>query len=101
MVDKKKRIIVFGLKETKEVNKTARNKELSEVISKVLEKVQEENRCLKNEMEEFHRLGRFKGEGFRPIRIKFKSQKDAEEALAGAWRLAGEAALKNVWLRRD
>ena len=33
--------------------------------------------------------------------IKFKSQKDVEEALAGAWRLAREAALKNVWLRRD
>ena len=49
------------------MNKTTRNKELSEVISKVLEKVQEENRCLKNEVEEFHRFGRFKGEGFRQL----------------------------------
>ena len=57
------------------MNKTTRNKELNEVISKVLKKVQEENRCLKNEVEEFHRLGKFKGEGFRPIRIKFKSRK--------------------------
>ncbi len=40
-------------------------------------------------------------EGHRPLRIKFKSQKEAEEALTRAWRLAKDEVTKNIWLRRD
>ncbi len=47
------------------------------------------------------RVGKFTGEEHRPIRIKFKSQKEAEEALVGAWRLAKDEVTKNIWLRRD
>ncbi len=85
---KKKCIIVVGVKEIKEINKAVREKELKEMVNKVMGKVQEKGRRLVNEVEEYHRVGKFTGEVHRPIRIKSKSQKEAEEALAGAWRLA-------------
>ncbi len=100
-VDKKKCIIVFGVKEIQEINKAVREKELKEIINKMVGKVQEKGRCLVDEVEEYHRVGKFTGEGHRPIRIEFKLQKEAEEALTGAWRLAKDEVTKNIWLRRD
>ncbi|MPC51105.1 putative ubiquitin carboxyl-terminal hydrolase FAF-X [Portunus trituberculatus] len=35
-----------------------------------------------------HRIGKFTGEGMRPIRMKFKSQKDVDELVEKSWRLA-------------
>ncbi len=64
-------------------------------------KVQEEGRCLVDEVEEYHRVGKFTGKGHRSIKKKIKSQKEAEEALTGAWRLAKDKVTKNIWLTRD
>ena len=38
---------------------------------------------------------------FRPIRIKFATQVQAEEVLSGSWRLSGDEVDKNVWINRD
>ena len=100
-VDKKKCVIVFGLEEKKEMNKTVRTRELGTKVGKVIETVQEGDNELKEEIEEFHRVGRYKEGSNRPVRIKFKSQRDAEAARAGAWRLAQCEETKNVWIRKD
>ena len=100
-VDKKKCIIVFGMKEKKELNKAVRDRELKEEVTKLMGIVKEENGDLIDEIEEFHRVGKFKEESHRPVRIKFKFQRDAEMARARAWKLAQNEETKNIWIRKD
>ena len=53
------------------------------------------------QVEEFHRIGKYEDDKARPIRIKFATQVQAEEVLSGSWRLSGDEVYKNVWINRD
>ena len=103
-VDKKKCIIVFGLKE--EIMPIRQEREVKErkVAEGVLAAIQDNNteaKEISEEIEEVIRLGKFEEGKQRPMRIKLKLQTTAEHALARSWRLATSEEYKKVWVRQD
>ena len=100
-VDKKKCVVIFGMKEDEEPNRFERERVERANITKTLMEVKREDSKLENEVEEFRRLGKYVQGKSRPLKIKFKSQVDAEEALAGASKLAKKEETKNIWIKKD
>ena len=100
-VDKKKCVLVFGMKEDNIPHRLQREKVEKENISEIIKEIKSDESNLENEIEEHRRLGKFEPGKRRPVKIKFKSQSDAEEALAGACKLARKENLKNIWIKKD
>ena len=100
-VDKKRCVVIFGVEEDKTPSKMEREKNLKKLVNNIIDVVQEEGKDLVQEIEDFHRIGKFTRDGMRPIRIKFKSQKDVDELVEKSWRLAQQETTKKIWLRRD
>ena len=102
LVDKVKSVIIFGLKEEKIVRREQRERKEKESIKKVVEIVTEgDSTETLRAVEEFHRLGKFEENKYRPLKIKFATQVQAEEMINGAWRLAQVEECRNVWINRD
>ena len=100
-VEKKKCVVVFGLKEKKNPVRHVREKEERELASNIVKLVQTEEKSLEGEIEEVHRVGKYEDGGQRPLKVRFRSQVSAEEVLSGAWRLAKCQEYKEVWVKRD
>ena len=73
-VEKYKQMVVFGLKEEKVVNRMAREEKEGNTLSKILKKVTSEDKRVMQQVEEFHRIGKYEDDKVRPIRIKFATQ---------------------------
>ena len=100
-MDKKKCVVVYGMKEENLPHRFERERSERLNVGKVVNEVKSEGSNLENEIEEFRRLGKYVPGKMRPLKIKFKSQIDAEEALAGASRLAKREEYKSVWIKKD
>ena len=99
-VEKKKSVVLAGIKEEFLPRKQDRDKQERKIVGEVLEAIQEEG-DLVCEIDEVFRLGKYKSGFHRPIKIRFKSQVAAEEAVSKAWKLSKIEVYKGVWLRKD
>jgi len=100
-VDKKKCVIIFGVKEKILPVRPIREKDEMEVVKDILQVVQEENPDQDEEIEEVSRLGRYEEGGTRPMKVKFRSQIKASEILSRSWKLAQREEYKKIWIRKD
>ena len=100
-VDKKKCVIVFGLKERVQPVTTTREREELVLAKEVVASVKEVNSEIEEEVEEVYRLGRYKEGGERPMKIKFRSQTVVNEIINRTWKLSENEKFKKVWIRRD
>lgn len=101
MVEKKKSVIIFGLKEKVLNNRSDRVKEELKVAREIIKEVEEDNAEVVEEIEEVFRLGKYEEGKARPMKIKFKSQAAATKVLERTWTLAQTERYKDVWIRKD
>ncbi len=47
------------------------------------------------------RIGKYKENKHRPLKIKMRSQVAAEELITRSWKLASKEIYKKFWIRRD
>ena len=99
-VDKKKCVMIFGLKEKVLPLRHIREKEERRVVKEIFKEVKEENDEIEEEIEEVSRIGKYEEGGSRPIKVKLRSQVEAEEILQRAWRLSKKEGLKRIFIRR-
>jgi len=100
-VDKKKCVVIFGVKEKMLPVRPIREKDEMKVVKDILKVVQEENSDQDEEIEEVSRLGRYEEGGMRPMKVKFRSQVKACEILSRSWKLAQREEYKKIWIKRD
>ena len=63
--------------------------------------MQDGEQGLEEEIEEVVRLGKYREEGVRPIKIRMRSQAAAERILSRTGRLASRSEYERVWIKRD
>ena len=100
-VEKKKCVVMFGVKEKVQPIWHIREKEEKTVAVGLVKEAQIEGSSVHEEIEEVVRIGKYTEGGQRPLKVKFRSQVAAEEIIAGAWKLSKKEETKNVWIRRD
>jgi len=100
-VDKKKCVVIYGVKEKMLPVRPIREKDEMKVVKDILKVVQEENPDQDEEIEEVSRLGRYKEGGMRPMKVKFRSQVKACEILSRSWKLAQREEYKKIWIKKD
>ncbi|XP_076060288.1 uncharacterized protein LOC143036613 [Oratosquilla oratoria] len=101
LADKKKCIIILGMEEKHNPDRTARIKEENERVSSLLKLVQEDEPEIIKEIEEKFRLGKYSTDKTRPIKIKFRSQTTVEKILSKTGKLATNDQYKKVWIKRE
>ncbi|XP_076032713.1 uncharacterized protein LOC143020304 isoform X2 [Oratosquilla oratoria] len=101
LADKKKCIIILGMEEKHNTDRTTRIKEENEKVSQLLESVQEDEPGIMKQIEEKFRLGKYSTDKTRPIKIKFKSQTTAENILSKTGKLATSEQYKKIWIKRE
>ena len=94
-------MVIFGMKEKRNEVRSERERELRESVRKLVGEVQDEEQNLEEEIEEVVRLGKFREEGVRPIKVRMRSQAAAEEILTKTGRLARKSEYERVWIKRD
>ncbi|MPC76213.1 hypothetical protein E2C01_070620 [Portunus trituberculatus] len=98
-VEKKKCVVIFGLKENVMPIRHEREEYEKKQAEKVVMEVKddgEEGKRLSEEIEEVFRLRKYEEGKTRPLKIRIRSQEGAEEILASSWRLGRKEAYKNV-----
>ena len=100
-VDRKKCMVIYGLQEKKNPNKYGREREERELVKRVIQHVQDDTQNLEQEIEETHRIEKFKEENARPLKVRMRSQVAVEEITARASRLAQTEEYKEIWVKRD
>ncbi|KAK3894637.1 hypothetical protein Pcinc_001615 [Petrolisthes cinctipes] len=96
MVEKKKGVIVFGLKEKVSTTRKDRVKEDLKVARPIIGEVEDDNTESGEEIEEVFRLGKYQEGKDRPMKIKFKTQVAATRVLEKTWKLAQTEKYKKV-----
>lgn len=103
-VEKKKCVVVFGLKEEALPIRSVREQHERKVAEEVVQTIDEEQEGgskISEEIEEVFRLGKYEVNKSRPLKIRLRSQVAAEELVAKSWKLATKEGYKAVWIRRD
>ena len=99
-VDKKKCMVIFGLQEKRNPVKMVREREEKKLVRNIVSLVQDEEQGMEREIE-VYRIGKYKEEGKRPIKVMMRSQVVIEEILARTGKLAENHDYKNIWIKRD
>ena len=100
-IDRVKCTVIYGMKETKIINRLEREEKEKNRIRQLLSKIVEDADEAMKYVEEYHRLGKYEEDKDRPIKIKFATQSWAEEVLSRAWKLAQEEEYRKVWISKD
>ncbi len=100
-MDKKKCMIMYGLREKRNPVKTVRERDEREMVKRIVSFLQDDEQELEREVEEVYRMGKYKEGEKRPLKVKMRSQGAAEELLARTGKLAGSEEYKNIWVKRD
>lgn len=99
VADKKKSVIVFGLKEKTITYKPKRDKEELKSIKDLLKNLNDdEQQSIEEEVEEIHRMGPYTEGKTRPIKIKLRSQKAAEDILYRTTKLKETEDCKDIYI---
>ena len=103
VMDRTRTVIVFGMEEDEIRNQEERKGKEWDKAKKLLGRVDEVGREWGNEIEDLHRLGKFRRDRNRPrpMKIKMKRKAVAEEVLTKSWKLSKEEELKRYNIRRD
>ena len=101
IAEKKKSVIVFGLKENKITYQPRREKELKSVRDIMKNLNDEERASLEDEVDEIHRLGQYKEGTTRPVKVLLKSQCAAEDILYRTTKLKETAGYENIYIKRN
>ena len=99
IAEKKKCIIVSGLREEENRNWQERRKKEDELMRSLLAKISDDGEDLSGEVEESVRLGAFEKGKNRPLKIKLKSQVTAEFLLQNSWKLKDQEETKGIYVR--
>ena len=99
MADKKKCVILFGIREEIIPVRTEREQYEKNKIMRVLDVLEAE--WVKDEVVEYTRLGKYSEGKDRPLKLKLNSQAAAEEMLHKSWKLKECTELKKVFIRRN
>ena len=100
IVEKKKTVVVFGLKEEHIPVLSEREKKEKHCVEELTDTVQEDTE-VSGEVEEICRLGKYTEGGHCPVKIRFRSQTAAEEILTKIWKLSKTMKYKQVWVKKD
>ena len=102
IAEKKRSVIIFGMKEQNITYKPRRDKEELKTVRDLLKNLNDtERRELEEEVEEIHRLGPFKAGESRPIKVLVKSQKATEEILYRTSKLKEIEGCEKVYIRKN
>ena len=83
-MDRKKCLVIYGLKENKNPSKYRREREERELVKKVMQKVQDDRQSLEQEVEEMHRIRKYREGNTRLLKVRMRSQLAVEEITARA-----------------
>ena len=100
-VDKRKCLVIFGLREKKIPNKYVREKEEKELARQVIQFVQDSAQGIDQEIEEIHRIGKYNEGGARPLKVRMRSQVAVDEIMARTGKLAENDEYKDIWIKRE
>ena len=102
IAEKKKSVIVFGLKENNITYRPRREKEELKSVRDIFKNLNDEERAnLEEEIEEIHRLGQYKEDITRPVKVLLKSQSATEDILYRTSKLKETAGLENIYIKRN
>ena len=102
IAEKKKSVIVFGAKENNITYKPKREKVELKMVKDLLKHLNDEDRQnLEDDVEEIHRMGPYKKEGTRPIKVLFKSQQTTEEVLYRTTKLREVEGCKDIYIKKN
>ena len=102
IAEKKKSVIVFGLKENNITYRPRREKEELKSIRDIFKNLNDEERAnLEEEIEEIHRLGQYREGITRPVKVLLKSQRATEDILYRTTKLKETAGLENIYIKRN
>ena len=102
IAEKKKSVIVFGLKENKITYRPKREKEELKSIRDILKNLNDDERAsLEEEVEEIHRLGQYSEGVTRPVKVLLKSQSATEDILYRTTKLKETAGYENIYIKRN
>ena len=96
--DMNKSIVIIGKKEDEIQNRITRDKAELSKIMKVMSKISED--ITENDIEEYHRVGKYEAGKNRPIKVTFQSANKMEDIMKNAKNLKEEEEMKNIWIRR-
>ena len=100
IAEKKKCVVVSGLKEDNIRNWQERKIKEEEKINTMLNKISEEENAF-GEVEEYMRLGKYEEGKSRAMKITLKSQVAAEHVLRNAWKLKNSQETNMIYVRRN
>lgn len=101
IVERKKCIVVFG--DTEEDMTERNDRKLAEIrkVDEMISVLDDEEVGWRGEVEDSWRLGKYTRGQMRPIKIKFRSAKVAEDVLKSSWKLKRVQKYEKVIIRRD
>ena len=100
-VERKKSVIIFGAKEKKIPMKHMREREEKDLVNNIVAVVQDDDQELDREIDEVHRIGRYREGVARPIKVVMKSQTAVEQIIMRTGKLAVNKDFKDIWIKRD
>lgn len=100
IAEKKKCVVVSGLREDNIRNWQERKNKEEEKIKTLLNKILEEENAF-GEVEEYMRLGKYEEGKSRAMKITLKSQIAAEHLLRNAWKLKNSQETNMIYVRRN
>lgn len=100
IAEKKKCVVVNGLKEENIRNWQERKEKEEEKVQSLLSKVLGDEGAA-GVVEDHLRLGKYEEGKTRPVKITLKSQADAESLLRNAWKLKNSQETNTIYVRRN
>ncbi len=98
-MDKKKCIVIYGLKEETEPVRYKRERERKKKVAEdIVRNIQREGENRISEIERIHILGKYIE---RPLKVKFRAQTTAMEVISNTWKLDKTEQYSKVWIKRD
>ena len=100
-VERKKSVIIFGVKEKKNPIRQVREKEQKDLVNEIVAVVGDREEEIGKEIEVVHRIGKYKEGASRPIKVIMKTQTAVDHIIRRTGKLAEKEDFKNIWIKRD
>lgn len=100
-VERDRCVVVFGVQEKEEKDRIQRSQRDSNKVKEIVKKIDEEEMGWDEDILEVTRMGEYKKEGFRPIRVKFGRKRTAQAVQAWVWKLSRKEGYQRILVRKD
>ncbi|XP_050703013.1 trichohyalin-like [Eriocheir sinensis] len=102
VADKKRSVIIFGMKEKNITYKPKRDKEELKSVKDLLKNLNDaERQSIEEEVDEIYRMGPFIEGKTRPVKLKLKSQMAAEDILSRTTKLKKTEGCKDIYIKKN